>query len=410
MPAWPEEPDGDCAPEVWIQAGKAYADGLLLWRSQLRKASESTKAVVDQLLLHLQDTDQLLGWDQLVCSLIKPEVQVSPVCAGWQACTKLIRITALTPAQLLGISLDQAETGNFESARQGLEKLIKTGPLDQTLTKNLCLKILCEAAHNLARGEKYCNKEMSSLITKHISVIRLIHEWNELARPPHTTDDSNILLKKILNETANPVILIAGMRHSASTALFNIVRIGFELSGKQISANYSEYFDINNIEKKTGVVYLTKIHEYREDHYQRADFVITSRRDLRDSVASAKRRDFGLLNNVGGAIQYAAYNRSLHEAWHTKSDYELSYEYFINNPIQAVTDILEIFGIDPALASQVAEAVKTLPTNNYNTTLLSDTHITDPKQELTFKDTLETKDITSINERNKDWLKRYSYI
>ncbi len=108
LPVWPEEPEGCGATDDWIQRGQAYAEGLRLWRAQLRNAPESTKGVVDQLLRHLQDTGQVEVWDQLVYGAIKPEVQGSADYERWQACTKLIRSSALTPAQLLGMALEMA--------------------------------------------------------------------------------------------------------------------------------------------------------------------------------------------------------------------------------------------------------------------------------------------------------------
>jgi hypothetical protein len=287
--------------------------------------------------------------------------------------------------------------------------LSEAGPLDQALTKDLCLNVLYRAVENLPRGESLRGEQMSDLIDKHISLIKLIRESIDL--PTSTcTNHADSFFNGILYNAANPIIIIAGMRHSASTALFNAVRIGFKLSGKPISTNYSEYFDIGTITRCTGMAYLTKLHEYRHDHYQLADYVITTRRDLRDSVASAKRRDFSLLNKVGGAVQYAAYNRSLHAAWHDKSDLEISYEDFIDNPVQSIKDIFELLGINSTLAVQVAEAINNIPTNNYPVTLLSDKHITDPSRELTFRDSLRSEDITIINERNRDWLQHYSYI
>jgi hypothetical protein len=77
LPPWPEEPEGD-EPDHWIQRGQAYAEGVRLWRAQLRNAPESTKGLVDQLLRHLHDTGQVGVWDQLVYDAIKPEVQGSP--------------------------------------------------------------------------------------------------------------------------------------------------------------------------------------------------------------------------------------------------------------------------------------------------------------------------------------------
>ena len=127
-PAWPEEPGGDSATEDWIKRGKAYAEGLRLWRAQLRNAPESTKGVLDQLLRHLQDTSALGVWDQLVYAAIKPEVQGSPDFERWQACTKLIRSSALTPAQLLGIALELAREQRLAAAIYGLKRLLKEQP------------------------------------------------------------------------------------------------------------------------------------------------------------------------------------------------------------------------------------------------------------------------------------------
>jgi len=128
LPAWPEEPEGDGATGDWIQRGQAYAEGVRLWRAQLRNAQESTKGVVDQLMRHLHDTGQVGVWDQLVYGAIKPEVQGSPDYERWQACTKLIRSSALTPAQLLGIALELAREQRLTAATYGLKRLLKEHP------------------------------------------------------------------------------------------------------------------------------------------------------------------------------------------------------------------------------------------------------------------------------------------
>ena len=128
LPAWPEEPDDGDATGDWIQRGQAYAEGVRLWRAQLRNAPESTKGVVDQLLRHLHDTGQVGVWDQLVYGAIKPEVQGSADYERWQACTKLIRSSALTPAQLLGMALEMAREQRLVAATYGLKRLLKEHP------------------------------------------------------------------------------------------------------------------------------------------------------------------------------------------------------------------------------------------------------------------------------------------
>ena len=128
LPAWPEEPEGGGATDDWIQRGQVYAEGVRLWRAQLRNEPESTKGIVDQLLRHLQVTGQVEVWDQLVYAAIKPEVQGSADYERWQACTKLIRSSALTPAQLLGMALEMAREQRLAAATYGLKRLLKELP------------------------------------------------------------------------------------------------------------------------------------------------------------------------------------------------------------------------------------------------------------------------------------------
>ncbi|UPM49175.1 hypothetical protein MY494_07380 [Synechococcus sp. A10-1-5-1] len=125
LPGWPEEPEGDTDTGDWIERGKTYAEGVQVWRAQLRNAPESTRVVVDQLLRHLRDTGQLGVWDQMVYYAIKPEVQGSPEHERWQACTKLIRSPALTPAQTLGMTLEMAREQRLLAAIYGLKRLLK---------------------------------------------------------------------------------------------------------------------------------------------------------------------------------------------------------------------------------------------------------------------------------------------
>jgi len=146
LPAWPEEPEGVGATGDWIQRGQAYAEGVRLWRAQLRNAAESTKGLVDQLLRHLHDTGQVGVWDQLVYGAIKPEVQGSPDYERWQACTKLIRSSALTPAQLLGIAMELAREQRLAASTYGLKRLLKEHPRIQAEERlQLCSELVAAA-------------------------------------------------------------------------------------------------------------------------------------------------------------------------------------------------------------------------------------------------------------------------
>ena len=116
-----------------------------------------------------------------------------------------------------------------------------------------------------------------------------------------------------------------------------------------------------------------------------------------------------MLNKLGGEVLYARFNRSLHESWHKRTDFEMSYHNLIIDPNSKIKKIFEIVGIDSALAPFVSAELKVLPTNQYKETLLSKTHITDPKRVHSYADTLEQDVIRRINDENEDWLKKFGY-
>jgi hypothetical protein len=201
LPAWPEEPESGGATGDWIQRGRAYAEGMRLWRAQLRNAPESTKGVVDHLLRHLHDTGQLGVWDQLVYAAIKPEVQGSPDYERWQACTKLIRSSALTPSKLLGIALEMAREQRLAAASYGLKRLLKELPgMGGHERQQLCAELLATAntsrlmkdAHSGSVGWERAvglHEQMAGLLATAIDVEAPSHPY----QGSHQADDSPLL-------------------------------------------------------------------------------------------------------------------------------------------------------------------------------------------------------------------------
>jgi hypothetical protein len=206
------------------------------------------------------------------------------------------------------------------------------------------------------------------------------------------------------------IVLIAGMRHSGSTALFNIIRIASHLSGLTVKGVYSE--KITSIQEllDSCQILLIKTHEYRDDIADLGSFTFTTIRDLRDSVASAKRRNFPILEKVGGVVEYAKYNRSIHDTWSKNSDFIFEYEEFMRRPFQVIQKVLAALDLDISLVDQIYEEVTSLPTDNYDLTLLSDTHVTDPKRNLNYATSLNPGAVIKIENQHKSWLERYGYI
>jgi len=194
LPAWPDEPEGPESDGDWIQRGLSYAEGIRLWRAQLRNASLSTKAVVEQLICHLQKQGQLGVWDQLVYAAIKPEVQGAKDFERWQACTKLIRSSALTAAQLLGASLEMMREQRLTAGTYGLRRLLKE---QDNLKPEHCLTLCSELV--AAANTSNIWKDASSGSIGWATAVNLLQHWASLLA------DAMGLVAPNQQETTNPV-------------------------------------------------------------------------------------------------------------------------------------------------------------------------------------------------------------
>ena len=66
IPPWPMELEEDKNKGNWITTGKAYLKVIKLWQAQVQDTSPTLIPIIDQLLRHLQEINQLGMWDQLV--------------------------------------------------------------------------------------------------------------------------------------------------------------------------------------------------------------------------------------------------------------------------------------------------------------------------------------------------------
>ena len=145
QPAWPEEPNGDGTADGWIQRGKAYAEGLQLWRAQLRNATERTKRLANDLLRDMQETGQMGDWVQIVYGTISLEGHDSPNDEHWRDCSHAIQSYTLTAAQLLGIALEMARQQQLEAALRVIQRLFNEHPGLDKVEHLLLLSELFEA-------------------------------------------------------------------------------------------------------------------------------------------------------------------------------------------------------------------------------------------------------------------------
>ena len=165
LPSWPEEADG-CGPTGdWIQRGQAYAEGVRLWRAQLRNAQESSKVVVDLLLQHQENSDQLTPWDSWLSAAIHQEVKKVFKFDRWKQSIALLRDAPLTRAQVLGALLALADSQQLAGATIGALRLMKQEVISSKESLEVCGLLISrsDAAWRIEEAET-CPKAYQSLI------------------------------------------------------------------------------------------------------------------------------------------------------------------------------------------------------------------------------------------------------
>jgi len=229
---------------------------------------------------------------------------------------------------------------------------------------------------------------------------------NAFAFPPDKHEHSN-------------AIVIAGMSQSGSTLLFNLIRQIYLQSGVSVySAWFSDYHN-----KRKEKAHILKIHSFNPHVLEWADLVFTTRRDLRDCVASALRRSETYLHT--NAALFARVRVQEYKDWEHHSDFEFVYEDYCHNPEPVVTKIVEKLQIDPALIdikavihavielSHSQDLPKTDDFSNplYKQTLLSKSHLTNGGKVGGWKNGgLLTHEIKIIHNEHGDWLREKGYL
>jgi hypothetical protein len=283
-----------------------------------------------------------------------------------------------------------------------IRELAKIGLMDQVI----------EVIDDVSKGkvEEITIQAKLTFLQQELSRLKKDLNTNPIApATEHSRQNDCIYLPRMLLKKQKISILVAGMRHSGSTALFNIIRLALEQNLTDYISGYSEQIKVDELDFNQTQVELLKTHELRDDVLRRATFIFTTKRDLRDTVASAVRRKFPTLERVGGATEYAKYNRSIYEQWSNKSDFEFCYEEFIKQPLSVIQKVLSVIGLIKLDHVDIYNQLMNLPTDQYSKTLLSATHITDPTRERNYLNTLSDKDIQMIDSQHSGWLQQNGY-
>lgn len=311
--------------------------------------------------------------------------------------------------------------GRTEKARQYFSDSVSIGNSGRAVSiaaharsvKQLASLGLIPAVEKLIEIE---NRNTYSLNSEQLEKTRINYEAVKafaISGGSYLADDTtetpdNISLQEILGMGKDVDLVVAGMRHSGSTALFNILRLTLELLEIEFESGYSEKTWLRQSRRNTQLR-LIKTHEIRDDLIFGQAIIISTVRDLRDTVASAARRKFKQYQQLG-AVEYAKFNRSLHEMWDLQAHYTFNYEQFITEPDIAVSALLGFLDIQSVDIAKLLAELNSLPTDDWDKTLLSPTHVTDPKRLLSYTDTLSQDDAETITRQNYKWLLANGYV
>jgi len=145
LPGWPEEPEGSGITGNWIQRGQAYAEGMGLWRAQLRRAAAFDGAGVMRLTAAVQNLGRQSAWDQGVVRYLLADLKAGGTDESVHAAAKLVAVNGRTPAQQLGAALALARDGLLVCALEAIQQLVET----QQVSPAECLEICALLVANL---------------------------------------------------------------------------------------------------------------------------------------------------------------------------------------------------------------------------------------------------------------------
>jgi len=221
-------------------------------------------------------------------------------------------------------------------------------------------------------------------------------------------------------------VIVGGMGQSGSTMLFNLIRFCYEDAGATVSSAWITKY-IADPQKFKGPVVVLKAHQFSNDIYKycgKISALFTPVRDLRDVVASAKRRSPSGFNTIEDLTEWARRNVKLHSGWDCWQGCQRTiprYESYKENPPQFVKDICEVLDLKNIRVDTILDRLETMvkhpdtpksdawKSEHFNRTLLSKSHITNQGKVGGYLETLSDEEITALESMFGKWLIAHGY-
>ena len=224
------------------------------------------------------------------------------------------------------------------------------------------------------------------------------------------------------------IVTVAGMRQSGSTLTYNIILNLYRLLGIPVACGYVTRLD--ELLESGSEHLLIKSHEFDERlHGSPETFVVTVKRDVRDTVASRFRR-FARIDrpferkDAGDALAVAGEQIDIYESLKDRSDYEFVYEAYRADRVRAAMELAgAVFGrVDKRKLKRALHKAEKLHTTKevpetsqhaadarFDRHLLSQSHITNAGRVDAFRSTLRPDEVAAINGTFGGWLADNQY-
>ncbi|MEE8428667.1 MAG: hypothetical protein V3S33_04105 [Gammaproteobacteria bacterium] len=211
-----------------------------------------------------------------------------------------------------------------------------------------------------------------------------------------------------LGETS--LIIAAGMQRSASTWLYNAARAVLcsnPAIQENLSAGWVDDWDLLPHSRYC----LIKTHTFEPTLVTRAQFLLYSYRDVRDVLASMKRK-FNFtptVENVGKLIYQ-------HSQWIEKADFVMRYETMLGEKEPIIAALADLFGIENVEPASINEQLNALSYRSqgqknptyHNVNLYHQGHFTDGRHG-SWVDTLDSSLVKQIEDKYRSWFDANDY-
>lgn len=204
------------------------------------------------------------------------------------------------------------------------------------------------------------------------------------------------------------LIITAGMPRSGSTWLYNATRLLVESSGPfDIGAGWISDFDTF----KHHDIVILKMHYFEPTFVKSASLILYSFRDIRDALASLKRK-FNMEPSLKAAQHFIVNDKR----WRSKASFIMRYEDMMESPDKILSQLARVLGVQRYNAGKIIDSIGTMNytsgqhrNDTYNLeNLLHRDHITDGRHG-SWEGHVSQEIITQIEHECSEWLEQNGY-